>query len=93
MLCFSREWFELKPDQTQYLVQVRPPGDTMTDVLRQLVEDHNITNAAVIFDDSYGCIHKCKATIFKLFIETYFFSYELQESQSPDEHSSAPFDQ
>ena len=93
MLCISSEWFELKPDQMQYLVQVRPPGDTMTDVLRELVKDHNITNAAVIFDDSYGCIHKCKATIFKLHNETYFFSYELQESQSPDEHSSAPFDQ
>ena len=53
-LLLLREWFDLKSDQEQYLVQVRPPGDTMTDVLRKLVEDHNITNAAIIFDDSYG---------------------------------------
>ena len=29
----------------------------MTDVIRRLVDDHNITNAAIIFDDSYGGLY------------------------------------
>merc|ERR1719422_603704 len=60
------EWFDLKTDQEQYLVQVRPPGDTMTDVLRKLVEDHNITNAAIIFDDSYAMNYKYRSLLMNI---------------------------
>ncbi len=58
------EWSGLSVDQEKYLLQLRPPGDTMTVLIRRLVEEHNITNAAIIFDDSFGnCSKKARAII------------------------------
>ncbi len=48
------DWEKLSAEQMSYLVQVRPPGDTITMVIRNIVEENNITNAAIIFDDSFG---------------------------------------
>ncbi len=48
------DWENLTPEQQQYLLHVRPPGDTITMVIRNIIEDNNITNAAIIFDDTFG---------------------------------------
>ena len=35
-------------------MQVRPPGDTINDIVRDLAQLANITNAAILHDDSFG---------------------------------------
>ena len=49
-----REWSDLTPEQAGYLVQVRSPGDTLNDIVRDLAQLANITNAAILHDDSFG---------------------------------------
>ena len=36
------------------LIHIRPPGDTGTVAIRNLIRDQNITNAAILFDDEFG---------------------------------------
>ena len=49
-----REWKDLTTAQAEYLVQMRPPGDIITDVIREIILQNNITNAAILFDETYG---------------------------------------
>jgi ionotropic glutamate receptor len=51
-----REWRDLTPAQKNYLVQIRPPGDVITDVIREVISRMNITNAAILYDNSFGKI-------------------------------------
>ncbi len=50
-------------DQKKYLVQVRPPGDVITGVIRQVIDRSNITNAAVLFDDTFVMDFKYKGLL------------------------------
>ena len=49
-----REWRDLLPMQEKYLIQIRPPGDVMPDAFREMVLMQNATNAAILFDDTFG---------------------------------------
>ena len=49
-----REWRDLSPEQENYLIQIRPPADMATGVIRQLISRQNITNAAILFDKNFG---------------------------------------
>ena len=49
-----RAWRELQQDQAQYLVQVRQPGDLLPFVVRDLATAANLTNAAVLYDQTFG---------------------------------------
>ena len=49
-----REWRDLTPEQENFLVQIRPPADVATGVVRQLISRQNITNAAILFDKNFG---------------------------------------
>ena len=49
-----REWEMMNGKQKSYLIHLRPPGDTITQVVRNLVKNQNITNAAILFDDQFG---------------------------------------
>ena len=40
-------------EQKKYLIQVRPPGDLLPDIIRDLVLATNITNAAILYDSSF----------------------------------------
>ena len=71
MLIYS-QWGSLTDAQKPYLVHVRPPGDTMMHLIRTVIEDSNITNAAIIFDDQFG----------QLRIPTYFLSHNFSNSIS-----------
>ena len=51
-----REWRDLTPEQKNYLIQIRPPADIVTGVIRELVSRNNITNAAILFDKTFGKI-------------------------------------
>lgn len=44
----------MKPNEEEYLVQISPPGDIIPEMVRTLVLNQNITNAAILFDDSFG---------------------------------------
>ena len=53
-----REWRDLDAMQEKYLIQIRPPGDVMPDAFREMVLKQNITNAAILFDDTFGKIYR-----------------------------------
>ena len=48
-----REWSSLSPEQAEYLVQVRGPHDMFQYIVRDLATFSNITNAAILYDDSF----------------------------------------
>ena len=50
---FLREWSALSPDQAEYLVQVRGPHDMFQYIVRDLVTITNVSNAAILFDESF----------------------------------------
>lgn len=49
-----RQWRNLQQNEEEYLVQISPPGDLLPEMIRTLVSNQNITNAAIIFDDTFG---------------------------------------
>ena len=49
-----KEWSELTAEQEKYLVQVKPPSDVFPDVINDMATLTKITNAAVLFDESFG---------------------------------------
>ena len=49
-----RKWSELTAEQEKYLVQVKPPSDVFPDVINDMATLTKITNAAVLFDESFG---------------------------------------
>ncbi|XP_050303158.1 ionotropic receptor 25a isoform X2 [Anthonomus grandis grandis] len=58
-----RQWRNLQPNEEEYLIQISPPGDIIPEVVRTLVLNQNITNAAILFDDSFVMDHKYKALL------------------------------
>ena len=44
----------MSDEQKKYLIQVRPPGDLFPDIIRDLAIASNITNAAILYDSSFG---------------------------------------
>jgi len=54
------EWAELTDGQQKYLVQVRSPGDTFQFIVRDLAFVTNISNAAILFDDTFDMNHHYK---------------------------------
>ncbi|XP_023346465.1 ionotropic receptor 25a [Eurytemora carolleeae] len=53
-------------EQSKYLIQVRPPGDTLPDIIRSLVTDLNITNAGILYDESFVMDHKYRSLLLNL---------------------------
>lgn len=58
-----RQWRELTDKKKLYLLQVMPPADILTEVVRSIVIYMNITNAAILYDDSFVVDHKYKALL------------------------------
>lgn len=50
----SQQWRNLDDRKQQYLMQVMPPLDIIPEVVRTIVKELNITNAAILFDDWFG---------------------------------------
>ena len=50
------EWNSLTESQEKYLIQVRSPTDLFQFIVRDLARHTNITNAAILYDDSFGKI-------------------------------------
>ncbi|KAE8742923.1 Ionotropic receptor 25a [Frankliniella occidentalis] len=58
-----RQWHFLSDDQLKYLVQVSPPADMIPEVIRSIVLSWNISNAGILFDDSFVMDHKYKSLL------------------------------
>lgn len=49
-----RQWRDLSDQKRNYLLQVMPPADIIPEVIRSIVDFMNITNAAILYDESFG---------------------------------------
>lgn len=49
-----KSWSDLNSDQMNYLVQIRPPGDVIVSLIRQMIERQNITSAVILHDERFG---------------------------------------
>lgn len=49
-----RQWRNINDNEKEYLVQILPPADIIPEIVRTLVLNQNITNAAILFDNSFG---------------------------------------
>lgn len=49
-----RQWRDLTDQKRQYLLQVMPPSDVIPEVIRSIIIYMNITNAAILYDESFG---------------------------------------
>lgn len=49
-----RQWRDLDEQKNAYLLQVMTPADIVPEVIRSIVTYMNITNAAILYDDSFG---------------------------------------
>jgi ionotropic glutamate receptor len=41
-------------NQTKYLIQVMPPSDIIPQIVQLVASQQNMTNAAVLYDESFG---------------------------------------
>lgn len=51
---FYRQWRNLDGEQQKYLIQISPPADIIPEIVRSIVVAQNITNAGIMFDDTFG---------------------------------------
>ncbi|KAB0800767.1 hypothetical protein PPYR_06506 [Photinus pyralis] len=58
-----RQWRTLTPEQQHYLVQIMPPADLIPELIRTIVLQQNISNAAILFDDTFVMDHKYKSLL------------------------------
>lgn len=58
-----RHWRDLTDDQLTYLVQIMPPADLIPEAIRQMASNLNISNLAVIFDETFVMDHKYKSLL------------------------------
>ena len=58
-----RQWRDIPDKKKSYLLQVMPPSDILTEIVRSIVTYNNITNAAILYDETYVVDHKYKALL------------------------------
>lgn len=49
-----RQWRNIDDIEKQYLIQICPPADIVPEIVRTIVLNQNITNAAIMFDSTFG---------------------------------------
>lgn len=58
-----RQWRDINDKKKSYLLQVMPPSDVLTEIVRAIVVYMNITNAAILYDETFVVDHKYKALL------------------------------
>uniref|UniRef100_A0A182JSA2 Ionotropic glutamate receptor C-terminal domain-containing protein n=1 Tax=Anopheles christyi TaxID=43041 RepID=A0A182JSA2_9DIPT len=58
-----RQWRDLTPTKRGYLLQVMPPADMIPQVIWSIIIYMNITNAAILYDNTFVMDHKYKALL------------------------------
>lgn len=49
-----RQWRNINDEQKKYLIQIMPPADLIPEIIRAIILNQNISNAAILYDDSFG---------------------------------------
>ena len=57
----SSNWDDIASKEGDYLIQISPPADSLSDVVRVMVEERGVTNAAILFDHTFGESSHCQA--------------------------------
>lgn len=52
-----RQWRDIDESQQNYFIQIMPPADVIPEIIRSIVINQNISNAAILFDHSYGNVY------------------------------------
>ncbi|XP_046979209.1 ionotropic receptor 25a [Schistocerca americana] len=58
-----RYWRNIDKNQEKYLIQVMPPIDTIPEFVRSFCSEQNLTNAGILFDDTFIMDHKYKSLL------------------------------
>ncbi|XP_055858527.1 ionotropic receptor 25a [Episyrphus balteatus] len=58
-----RQWRNIDEKKSKYLLQVMPPADIIPEVIRSIVKYMNITNAAILYDETFIMDHKYKSLL------------------------------
>ncbi|KAJ8982944.1 hypothetical protein NQ317_005259 [Molorchus minor] len=58
-----RQWRNIDDNEKEYLIQICPPADIIPEIVRSIVLHQNITNAAILFDESFVMDHKYKSLL------------------------------
>uniref|UniRef100_A0A1I8NTP0 Ionotropic glutamate receptor C-terminal domain-containing protein n=2 Tax=Stomoxys calcitrans TaxID=35570 RepID=A0A1I8NTP0_STOCA len=58
-----RPWRDMDESKQNYLLQVMPPADIIPEVVRSIVRNVNITNAAILYDGTFMMDHKYKSLL------------------------------
>nr|QJX74385.1 ionotropic receptor 25a [Ceracris kiangsu] len=58
-----RYWRNIDKKQEKYLIQVLPPIDTIPEFIRSFCSEQNLTNAGILFDDTFIMDHKYKSLL------------------------------
>lgn len=52
-----QQWRDIDEAKRRYLLQVMPPSDIIPEVIRSIIARMNMTNAGILFDNSFGKCH------------------------------------
>lgn len=58
-----RQWRDNNEKKAKYLLQVMPPADVLVEIIRKIVQFNGITNAAILYDETFVVDHKYKALL------------------------------
>nr|QQP19806.1 ionotropic receptor 25a [Tropidothorax elegans] len=58
-----RQWRVLDMEKLKYLIQINPPADIIPEIIRSIIQHQNITNAGILFDNSFVMEYKYKALL------------------------------
>uniref|UniRef100_A0A1B0B7S3 Ionotropic glutamate receptor C-terminal domain-containing protein n=1 Tax=Glossina palpalis gambiensis TaxID=67801 RepID=A0A1B0B7S3_9MUSC len=58
-----RQWRDIDANKQKYLLQIMPPADLIPEVVRSIVRKMNITNAAILYDETFIMDHKYKSLL------------------------------
>ncbi|KAK4002516.1 hypothetical protein OUZ56_004340 [Daphnia magna] len=58
-----KQWSNIDGNQTKYLVQVMPPSDIIPQLIALVTSMQNMTNAAILYDDSFDVTNKYKSLL------------------------------
>nr|AFP33229.1 ionotropic receptor [Locusta migratoria] len=58
-----RYWRNIDKKQDKYMIQVMPPIDTIPEFIRSFCSAQNLTNAGILFDDTFIMDHKYKSLL------------------------------
>ena len=50
----SSIWDDIASKEGDYLIQISPPADSLSNIVRVMVEERGVTNAAILFDHTFG---------------------------------------